>query len=105
MPSEVTDIKQFLEIARRKDAKSARVKKSEQKSKITTHKNKNGQIKFKIRCKRYLYTLILQDASKADKIKQSLPPGEYTAFLLSLFVVMRGGVRGEGDVGHVLTGL
>ena len=42
-----------------------------------THKGQTTQqIKFKIRCKRYLYTLILSDASRADKIKQSLPPGE-----------------------------
>ncbi|KAI1614282.1 60S ribosomal protein L38 [Exophiala viscosa] len=64
MPSEVTDIKQFLEIARRKDAKGARLKKS----------SKSKDIKLKIRCKRYLYTLILKDSDKADKIKQSLPP-------------------------------
>ncbi|EXJ71152.1 uncharacterized protein PV07_09386 [Cladophialophora immunda] len=64
MPSEVTDIKQFLEIARRKDAKGARLKKSP----------KSKDIKMKIRCKRYLYTLILKDSDKADKIKQSLPP-------------------------------
>ncbi|KAI1621619.1 ribosomal protein L38e [Exophiala viscosa] len=66
MPSEVTDIKQFLEIARRKDAKGARLKKS----------SKSKDIKLKIRCKRYLYTLILKDSDKADKIKQSLPPKE-----------------------------
>jgi hypothetical protein len=32
--------------------------------------------KFKIRCSRYLYTLALDDAEKAEKLKQSLPPGE-----------------------------
>ncbi len=31
---------------------------------------------MKIRCKRYLYTLILKDSDKADKIKQSLPPSK-----------------------------
>ncbi|GFZ42847.1 hypothetical protein JCM24511_00565 [Saitozyma sp. JCM 24511] len=31
--------------------------------------------KFKIRCSRYLYTLVLTDAEKAEKLKQSLPPG------------------------------
>ena len=36
---------------------------------------KSGQIKFKVRCKRYLYTLGLKDSDKADKLKQSLPPG------------------------------
>jgi len=44
---------------------AARIKKS------TT----SNQIKFKIRCNRFLYTLILKDSEKADKIKQSLPPG------------------------------
>ncbi|KAL1921868.1 60S ribosomal protein eL38 [Calcarisporiella thermophila] len=62
-PKQVTDIKEFLEIARRKDAKSASIK-------------KNGkQIKFKVRCSRYLYTLVVNDADKAGKLKQSLPPG------------------------------
>ena len=32
--------------------------------------------KFKVRCSRYLYTLCVTDADKADKLKQSLPPGE-----------------------------
>jgi hypothetical protein len=32
--------------------------------------------KFKIRCSRYLYTLTVTDAEKAEKLKQSLPPGE-----------------------------
>ena len=100
MPSETSDIKQFLEIARRKDAKceflslnlqvsprpvlagsrlcalftdglslltAARIKKS----------TKTSEIKFKIRCNRFLYTLKLKDSDKADKLKQSLPPGIY----------------------------
>lgn len=33
------------------------------------------QIKFKVRCERYLYTLVLKDQDKAEKLKQSLPPG------------------------------
>jgi large subunit ribosomal protein L38e len=32
--------------------------------------------KFKIRCSRYLYTLAIDDPEKAEKLKQSLPPGE-----------------------------
>ena len=35
---------------------------------------KTGVIKFKIRCKKDLCTLVLKDADKADKLKQSLPP-------------------------------
>jgi large subunit ribosomal protein L38e len=37
---------------------------------------KSKDIKLKIRCHRYLYTLILKDSDKADKIKQSLPPSK-----------------------------
>jgi len=65
MPSEVSDIKQFIEICRRKDASSARIKKIKK-----THK-----IKFKVRCKKYVYTLVLKDSDRAEKLKQSLPPG------------------------------
>jgi hypothetical protein len=32
--------------------------------------------KFKVRCSRYLYTLVIKDKEKADKLKQSLPPGK-----------------------------
>lgn len=35
---------------------------------------KSQQIKFKVRCQRYLYTLVLKDSDKAEKLKQSLPP-------------------------------
>ena len=34
-------------------------------------------VKFKVRCSRYIYTLVIQDKEKADKLKQSLPPGVY----------------------------
>ncbi|ORX57673.1 60S ribosomal protein L38 [Hesseltinella vesiculosa] len=62
MPKQVLDIKQFLEITRRKDASAARVK-------------KNGdKFKFKVRCSRYLYTLVVNDKQKATKLRQSLPP-------------------------------
>lgn len=96
MPREVSDIKQFIEICRRKDAScrtspfcflsglpiqnlsvwkveadkthmsiAARIKRN----------RKSQQIKFKVRCHRFLYTLVLKDSDKADKLKQSLPPG------------------------------
>ncbi|CAI5942597.1 unnamed protein product [Closterium sp. NIES-64] len=32
-------------------------------------------VKFKVRCSKYLYTLCVTDSDKADKLKQSLPPG------------------------------
>ncbi|TKA27755.1 60S ribosomal protein L38 [Salinomyces thailandicus] len=65
MPQEVKDIKSFIEICRRKDASSARIKKN----------RSTGQTKFKVRCHRYLYTLVLKDNDKAEKLKQSFPPG------------------------------
>ena len=37
-------------------------------------KNKDN-FKFKVRCSKYLYTLVLKDASKAKKVRASLPPG------------------------------
>ena len=59
MPKEITDIRDFLQKARRRDAKAVTIK--------TTR----GMTKFKIRCSRYLYTLRVQDGEKAatDKIK------------------------------------
>lgn len=42
-------------------------------------KNKKvNNIKFKVRCSRNVYTLVLKDTDKAEKLKQSLPPGTYT---------------------------
>ncbi|TIA88674.1 hypothetical protein E3P99_02451 [Wallemia hederae] len=71
MPQEIKDIKNFLEIARRKDARSARIKKT----KTVGAKGEPAQLtKFKIRCSRYLYTLVVSDGEKAEKLKQSLPP-------------------------------
>ncbi|KAJ8608800.1 hypothetical protein MRB53_039485 [Persea americana] len=55
----------FIEICRRKDASSARIKKNKV----------SNQTKFKVRCHRYLYTLVVKDSDKAEKLKQSLPPG------------------------------
>lgn len=57
------EIKEFLVTARRKDAKSVKIKKSK------------DVVKFKVRCSKYLYTLCVTDLEKADKLKQSLPPG------------------------------
>ncbi|KAI5283014.1 60S Ribosomal Protein L38 [Manis pentadactyla] len=63
MPRKIEEIKDFLLTARRKDAKSVKIK-----------KNKDN-VKFKVRCSRYLYTLVITDKEKAEKLKQSLPPG------------------------------
>jgi large subunit ribosomal protein L38e len=62
-PKQIHEIKEFLLTARRKDARSVKIKKA------------SGQTKFKVRCSKYLYTLCVADKDKADKLKQSLPPG------------------------------
>merc|ERR1711934_864576 len=100
MPKEISEIKKFLETARRKLRTPAdlcsryptvegtgltaslssaavtfvglsctRVQRS-----VKIKKNAD-KVKFKIRCSRYLYTLCVPDTEKADKLKQSLPPG------------------------------
>lgn len=65
MPKQIHEIKDFLLTARRKDARSVKIKRSK------------DVVKFKVRCSRYLYTLSVFDSDKADKLKQSLPPGLY----------------------------
>uniref|UniRef100_A0A8C6RKU9 Large ribosomal subunit protein eL38 n=1 Tax=Nannospalax galili TaxID=1026970 RepID=A0A8C6RKU9_NANGA len=63
IPQKIEEIKDFLLIARQKDAKSSKIK-----------KNKHN-VKFKVRCSRYLYALVITDKEKAEKLKQSLSPG------------------------------
>nr|TKR98678.1 60S ribosomal protein L38 [Populus alba] len=62
-PKQIHEIKDFLLTARRKDARSVKIKRS------------RDAVKFKVRCSKYLYTLCVFDTEKADKLKQSLPPG------------------------------
>ncbi|KAL3520308.1 hypothetical protein ACH5RR_018457, partial [Cinchona calisaya] len=62
-PKQIHEIKDFLLTARRKDARSVKIKRSK------------DVVKFKVRCSKYLYTLSVFDSEKADKLKQSLPPG------------------------------
>ncbi|KAL3829205.1 hypothetical protein ACJIZ3_018007 [Penstemon smallii] len=62
-PKQIHEIKDFLLTARRKDARSVKIKRSK------------DVVKFKVRCSKYLYTLSVFDTEKADKLKQSLPPG------------------------------
>lgn len=60
----------------------ARIKKTQLKHTTTAAakakgaKQSHSVTKFKIRCSKYLYTLVLHDAEKAEKLKQSLPPGK-----------------------------
>jgi large subunit ribosomal protein L38e len=62
MPREIKDLKEFLSICSRKDARCVKVKKND---KLT---------KFKVRCSKYLYTLVVPDKKKADKIQKSIHP-------------------------------
>ncbi|VDK50089.1 unnamed protein product [Gongylonema pulchrum] len=48
MPKEIKEIKEFLMTARRKDAKSVKIKRNP------------DNVKFKVRCSKYLYTLVVQ---------------------------------------------
>ncbi|KAI8873807.1 ribosomal protein L38e, partial [Ramicandelaber brevisporus] len=60
---EIKEVKKFVEIAQRKDAVEARIK-------------KNGKItKLKVRCAKQLYTLVVADAKIAEKIRVTLPSG------------------------------
>ncbi|KAL2633800.1 hypothetical protein R1flu_005279 [Riccia fluitans] len=63
MPKQISKIMDFLLTARRMDARSVKIKRGK------------DVVTFKVRCKKYLYTLSDHDHDKADKLKQSLPPG------------------------------
>jgi ribosomal L38e protein family len=71
----VQDIKKFLEIASRDDVKVARIKK-------TVLADRTVQTKFKLRASRFLYTLVVNDVEKAEKLKQSLPPSMYQGTMM-----------------------
>jgi hypothetical protein len=71
----------------------ARIKKIQ--SKLPNGKTKT---KFKVRCSRYLYTLSIDDVEKAEKLKQSLPPGA-SADLAFFFTI---GVELINPVGLVI---
>lgn len=45
---------------------------------VTIKKSKRGPTKFKVRGSKTLYTIIVNDAEKVEKLKQSLPPGTFT---------------------------
>ncbi|RLN29312.1 hypothetical protein C2845_PM05G16900 [Panicum miliaceum] len=66
LPKQIHEIKDFLLTARRKDVRSVKIKRSK------------DVVKFKVRCSKYLYTLCVFDAEKANKLKQSLPPGSHS---------------------------
>ncbi|KNB44163.1 60S ribosomal protein L38 [Blastocystis sp. subtype 4] len=63
LPKEIKDVRDFITCARRKDASLIKIK-----------KNPTGETKFKVRCSKYLYTLVIKDAAKAERLAKSLPP-------------------------------
>merc|ERR1711976_69904 len=69
MPKNIEDLKLFLQYLRGDDSK-----KIKSIAKSITIKTKNNSTKFKLRCSRYLYTLKIDDQSKAEKIRSSIKP-------------------------------
>ncbi|EDW37751.1 GL16652 [Drosophila persimilis] len=63
MPREIKEVQDFLIKSRRSDARAVKIKKNP------------TNTKFNISCSRFLYTLVVQDKEKADKIKQSSRSG------------------------------
>jgi len=95
MPKEIKEIKDFLITARRKDAKHVKILKTKDSKEWTRQRGGEegavtqcicsslcdccvwsslSEVKFKVRCSRYTYTLCIGDRDKAEKLKQSLPP-------------------------------
>ncbi|XP_054573823.1 60S ribosomal protein L38-like [Eptesicus fuscus] len=62
MPYKIKEIKDLVLIARQKDAKSVKIKKNE------------DNVKFKIGCNRYLYSMVITVIEKSEKLMQSLSP-------------------------------
>ena len=58
---ELTEIKDFLQITRRADARLVVIKKPK--------KSHPGPLKFKVRCSRYRYTYVVHDRAKAEKLR------------------------------------
>ena len=95
-PKKIEEIKDFLITARRKDAKcklcscvcvcvweregGGRLERDHTffspRTAVKIMKTRDNRVKFKVRCSKYLYTLVVTDKEKADKLKQSLPPGK-----------------------------
>ena len=76
-PKEIKDLKDFIKIMRRDQDDKKHLPKAE---KITIKKNKKSNItKFKLRTSKYLITLKVDGRNRADKIKQSIPAGKYSA--------------------------
>merc|ERR1712000_719142 len=74
MPREVQNLKEFLKICARKDARYLKIKKPTKPgtpSALTTANNKKAKAaptKFKVRCSRFLYTYTVADKKRAERI-------------------------------------
>lgn len=109
-PKEIKDIRDFLQTVRRKDARNIKIKKAKNGS--TKFKIRCSRVRrfvppgrgaasrvpplrspwrsrLALCAAQYLYTLIVPEQEKADKLKQSLPPGARAR-----------GCRGTGRGGH-----
>jgi large subunit ribosomal protein L38e len=64
---------------------------------------KTSIVKFKVRCQRHLYTLVLKDGEKVEKLKQSLPPSMYTRDLPQFRARPCRTVRSEGHLSRLDT--
>merc|ERR1712166_1009342 len=69
MPKEIKDLKEFIKIMRREKKFLPKAEKI-----VIKKSKKNNSTKFKLRTPKYLYTLMVGDATKADKIMQPIPP-------------------------------
>lgn len=69
-------VREFLTTARRKDATRVTIVKVHKKPHYSSGSSGSASVitKFKIRCSRYLYTLVVKDKEKAHKLEGSLPP-------------------------------
>ncbi|KAL8429643.1 hypothetical protein Efla_004906 [Eimeria flavescens] len=77
MAREIKDIREFLQTARRKDARKVVILRSMRRPKNQPFAASSAGVlvtKFKIRCAKHLYTLVVADKTKAQKIEGSLPP-------------------------------
>ncbi|PFH38677.1 ribosomal protein RPL38 [Besnoitia besnoiti] len=74
MAKEIRDLRKFLLTARRPDAKRVTIVRQHKKANAITGGSASTVTKFKIRCSRYLYTFVVEDREKAQKLEGSLPP-------------------------------
>ena len=69
MPREVKNLKEFLQICARKDARYLKLKKP---AKAASATKAAAPTKFKVRCSRFLYTFQVADKKRADRILKSI---------------------------------